>query len=286
VLQLADDVGVVFADAGQVEQILMNLVLNARDAMPQGGRLTIETMSLVLGRANVPPQLAGEVPALGRYLMLSVSDTGHGMDPHTLAHIWEPFFTTKPVGQGTGLGLSAVYGAVKQSGGFVWAESEPGRGTVIGVYWPELPASAEPVVEERAAPVLERGSETILIVDDEPLVRALALRTLEAAGYQCREAGDADEALRVVSEEEPVDLVVTDVVMPGLSGGALGERLAALRPDIQLLYTSGFAGDDVIRRGLLAHGLPFLQKPFTPGDLARAVREVLDARSRLSAPSV
>ncbi|HET8625330.1 MAG TPA: PAS domain S-box protein [Gemmatimonadales bacterium] len=286
VLQLADDIGVVFADAGQVEQILMNLVLNARDAMPQGGRLTVETMSLVLGRANVPPQLAGEVPAMGRYLMLSVSDTGHGMDPHTLAHIWEPFFTTKPVGQGTGLGLSAVYGAVKQSGGFVWAESEPGRGTVIGVYWPELPAGAEPVVEEPAEPVVERGSETIIIVDDEPLVRALALRTLGTAGYRCREAGDADEALRVVSEEERVDLIVTDVVMPGLSGGALGERLAALRPDIQLLYTSGFAGDDVIRRGLMAHGLPFLQKPFTPGDLARAVREVLDARSRLSAPSV
>jgi PAS domain S-box-containing protein len=286
VLQLADDVGRVYADAGQVEQILMNLVLNARDAMPQGGRLTIETMGLVLGRANVPPQLAGELPALGRYLMLSVSDTGHGMDAQTLQHIWEPFFTTKPVGQGTGLGLSAVYGAVKQSGGFVWAESEPGRGTVIGVYWPELPVGSEPTVEEPSAQVVEHGTETVLVVDDEPLVRALAVRTLGVVGYRCLEASDADEALRIIEDEERLELVVTDVVMPGLSGGGLGERLAVLRPDLPVLYTSGFASDDVIRRGLLAQGLPFLQKPFTPGDLARAVREVLDARSHLRAPSV
>jgi PAS domain S-box-containing protein len=280
VIQLADDAGAVFADAGQVEQILMNLVLNARDAMPQGGRLTVETMSLVLGRANVPPQLAGELPALGRYLMLSVSDTGHGMDARTLQHIWEPFFTTKPVGRGTGLGLSAVYGAVKQSGGFVWAESELGRGTVIGVYWPELPPGSEPTVEEPAVPVIERGNETILMVDDEPLVRSLAVRTLTGAGYGCLDAPDGAEALRIIAAEERIDLVVTDVVMPGLSGGALGERLSTLRPDLPVLYTSGFAGDDVIRRGLLAHGRPFLQKPFSPGDLLRAVREVLDAVPR------
>jgi PAS domain S-box-containing protein len=278
VIQLADDIGVVYADAGQVEQILMNLVLNARDAMPQGGRLAIETMSLVLGRTNVPPQLAGELPALGRYLMLSVSDTGHGMDAHTLAHIWEPFFTTKPVGQGTGLGLSAVYGAVKQSGGFVWAESELGRGTVIGVYWPELPAGAEPTVEEPSAPIIERGSETVLMVDDEPLVRTLAVRTLGSVGYRCLEAADAAEALHLLEADDRIDLVVTDVVMPGLSGGALGERLSTLRPDLPVLYTSGFAGDDVIRRGLLVQGRPFLQKPFTPGDLTRAVRDVLDTR--------
>ncbi len=277
VFRLAGDAGVVHADPGQVEQIVMNLVLNARDAMPQGGRVTIETMSLVLGRSSVSPQLAGELPTLGRYLMLSVSDTGHGMDATTLQRIWEPFFTTKPVGQGTGLGLSAVYGAVKQSGGFVWAESEPGRGTVVGVYWPEILAP-EQATDEPAAPPEPRGDETVLVVDDEPLLRALAVRTLTSAGYRCLEAADAGEALRVIEQEaERLDLVVADVVMPGMSGGALGERLAHLRPTLPVLYTSGFTDEDVIRRGLLGAGRPFLQKPFSPGHLARTVREALDA---------
>ena len=280
IFDLSRDLGVVYADPGQVEQIMMNLVLNARDAMRQGGRLTIETMSLVLGRASVPAQLVGEAPALGRYLMLSVTDTGHGMDAATLQRIWEPFFTTKPVGEGTGLGLSAVYGAVKQSGGFVWADSEPGRGTVVGVYWPEIPYVAEP--EDDAPPVLpvERGTETVLVVDDEPLLRALAVRTLASAGYRCLDAADAADALRVIEREQGrLDLVVTDVVMPGMSGGGLGEQLAALRPGLPVLYTSGFPDEDAIRRGLLAEGNPFLQKPFAPNDLARKVREVLDGTS-------
>jgi PAS domain S-box-containing protein len=278
VFRLAPDAGVVHADPGQVEQIVMNLVLNARDAMPQGGRVTIETMSLVLGRASVSPQLAGELPALGRYLMLSVSDTGHGMDATTLQRIWEPFFTTKPVGQGTGLGLSAVYGAVKQSGGFVWAESEPGRGTVVGVYWPEMLLAPEQAADEPVAPPPPRGDETVLVVDDEPLLRALAVRTLTSAGYRCLQVADAGEALRVIEQEaERLDLVVADVVMPGMSGGALGERLAHLRPTLPVLYTSGFTDEDVIRRGLLGAGRPFLQKPFSPGHLARTVRDVLDA---------
>jgi two-component system, cell cycle sensor histidine kinase and response regulator CckA len=277
VFRLATELGVVYADPGQVEQIMMNLVLNARDAMPQGGRLTIETMSLVLGRASVPAHLVGEAPALGRYLMLSVTDTGHGMDAATLQRIWEPFFTTKPVGEGTGLGLSAVYGAVKQSGGFVWAESEPGRGTVVGVYWPEIPYAAEPEGDTPATLPVERGHETVLVVDDEPLLRALAVRTLAAAGYRCLDAADAAEALRLIERQDPVDLVVTDVVMPGMSGGGLGEQLAALRPGLPVLYTSGFPDEDAIRRGLLAKDKPFLQKPFAPNDLARKVRDVLDA---------
>jgi PAS domain S-box-containing protein len=283
VFDLSKDIGVVYADPAQVEQIMMNLVLNARDAMPQGGRLTIETMSLVLGRATVPVQLVGEAPALGRYLMLSVTDTGQGMDPATLQRMWEPFFTTKPVGAGTGLGLSAVYGAVKQSGGFVWAESEPGRGTVVGVYWPEIPYAPEPDDDSPVTSPVERGSETVLVVDDEPLLRALAVRTLSGAGYRCLEAVDAAEALRLIGEEETgLHLVVTDVVMPGMSGGGLGELLTELRPGLPVLYTSGFTDEDAIRRGLLAHGKPFLQKPFAPNDLARTVRAVLDAASELS----
>ncbi|MGH7631580.1 MAG: PAS domain S-box protein, partial [Gemmatimonadales bacterium] len=274
--KLSSELGVVYADPGQVEQIVMNLVLNARDAMPQGGRVTIETMSLVLGRSSVPPQLAGELPPLGRYLMLSVSDTGHGMDAATLQRIWEPFFTTKPVGEGTGLGLSAVYGAVKQSGGFVWAESEPGRGTIVGVYWPEMAPAVEPAIDEPGEPPVEPGNETVLVVDDEPLLRALAIRTLTSIGYRCLVAADAEEALRLVEEQDRLDLVITDVVMPGMSGGSLGERLAVLRPTLPVLFTSGFADEDVIRRGLLRAGRPFLQKPFSPNDLARAVRGVLN----------
>jgi two-component system cell cycle sensor histidine kinase/response regulator CckA len=200
------------------------------------------------------------------------------MDPVTLQRIWEPFFTTKPVGQGTGLGLASVYGAVKQSGGFVWAESEPGRGTVVGVYWPEIPATSEPEPAEPAPAPTERGSGTVLVVDDEPLLRALAVRALASNGYRCFEAADAAEALVVVSREQAqLDLVVTDVVMPGLSGGALGQRLAAIRPTLPVLYTSGYSGEEAVRRGLLTEGRPFLQKPFAPGDLARRVREVLEA---------
>jgi CheY-like chemotaxis protein len=210
--------------------------------------------------------------------MLSVIDTGHGMDAATLQRIWEPFFTTKPPGRGTGLGLASVYGAAKQSGGFVWADSEPGRGTTVQVYWPEIRAAAEPPAEPEDLPPLVGGSEALLIVEDEDLVRSLAVRVLRSFGYTCHEAHEADEALRVL--EEPgtlVDLVITDVVMPGMSGRALGDRAARLRPGIPVLYTSGFADQDVIRRGMLEEGRPFLQKPFTPHELARAVREALDA---------
>ena len=278
-LQLALDpeVGVVHADPGQVEQIVTNLVLNARDAMPQGGRLTISTASRILGPGRLPSEPGDEVPAMGRYLELAVSDTGFGMDRATLERIWEPFFTTKPVGSGTGLGLSAVYGAMKQSGGYVAAESAPGRGTRVSVYWPELPYPPAPVFEDAAAPAVVGGHETVLVVEDEPLLRALALRTLQGLGYRCLIAEKAAAALELVEHDpETIDLVVTDVVMPGTSGGALGELLARLRPDLPLLYTSGYSDEEAIRRGLLVQGRPFLQKPFTPSDLARRVRELLD----------
>jgi len=213
--------------------------------------------------------------------MLAVTDTGHGMDPTTLQRIWEPFFTTKRIGEGTGLGLSSVYGAVKQSGGFVWADSEPGRGTTVEVYWPQSHAEPEPL-EEPSRPSVQGGSETILIVEDEDLVRALAVRVLKAEGYRCQEARNAEEAIRLLEQEKiSIDLVITDVVMPGMSGGGLGDRLERLRPGVPILFTSGYTDEDVIRRGLLENNRPFLQKPSTPQELACKVRTVLDTAASI-----
>jgi two-component system cell cycle sensor histidine kinase/response regulator CckA len=279
-LRLAPDLGVVYADARQIEQIVMNLVLNARDAMPQGGQVTIETTTVQLG-PGMGAWLSEEERAMsGRFTRLSVTDTGHGMDAATLQRIWEPFFTTKPRGQGTGLGLASVYGSAKQSGGFVWADSQPGSGTTVQVYWPEIRGAAESFVEPDRLPPIEGGSEAVLVVEDEELVRALAVRALRSFGYACLQARDADEALLLLGDNGTrVDLVITDVVMPGMSGRELGDRLAQLRPGIPVIYTSGFTDEDVIRRGMLEEGRPFLQKPFTPHDLARAVREALDVEA-------
>jgi two-component system, cell cycle sensor histidine kinase and response regulator CckA len=280
VLQLSSTLGPIHADPGRVEQILMNLVLNSRDAMPQGGRVTVETGDVTLESASAVWQPQSEAPPPGRYAMLAVSDTGHGMDPATLQRIWEPFFTTKAPGKGTGLGLSVVYGSVKQSGGFVWVDSEVGRGTVVRLYWPEILQEADQLGELPVPRPAERGRETVLVVEDERVVRALMVRSLTGLGYRCVEAADAGEALRVLEREEgQLDLIITDVVMPGISGGDLGSRLAEQYPTLPVLYTSGFADDDVIRRGLLHASRPFLQKPFTPADMARKVREVLDATS-------
>ena len=276
-LTLAPQVLVVYADARQVEQTLMNLVVNARDALPQGGRVTIETRAVRLDPDSRPTRALGEEAPIGSFAMLGVADTGHGMDAATLQRMWEPFFTTKPSGQGTGLGLSSVYGAAKQSGGFVWADSEPGRGTNVQVYWPEVRSAPEPIDESGAEVEIRGGNETVLIVEDEALVRALVVRALRSHGYRCLEAEEASEALRMLEHDgERVDLVITDVVMPGMSGGGLGDRLALLRPDLPVLYTSAYVDEDVIGRGLLEQGRPFLQKPCTPRELARKVREVLD----------
>jgi CheY-like chemotaxis protein len=269
---------VVYADARQIEQTLMNLVANARDAMPRGGRVVIETSPVKLDAdSRVSQDLPAELLA-GGFARLAVTDTGQGMDAATLQRMWEPFFTTKPSGQGTGLGLSSVYGAARQSGGFVWAESEPGRGTSVQVYWPELRSAPELLDEASGLPEIRGGSETVLVVEDEPLVRALVVRALGSQGYRCLEAGEGTEALRMLEEDgAEVDLVITDVVMPGMSGGGLGDRLALVRPDLPVLYTSAYVDEDVIGRGLLEQGRPFLQKPCTPRELARKVREVLDA---------
>ena len=266
-LRLAPNTLVIYADPRQVEQTLMNLIINARDAMPQGGRVTVETRS---DREGGSP---------GRFATLAVSDTGHGMDAATLQRMWEPFFTTKPAGHGTGLGLSSVYGSVKQGGGFVRADSEPGRGTTVQVHWPEVRSAPEPLQEASGEPEVRGGSERILVVEDEPLVRELVVRALRDHGYHCLEAPDAAEALRLLERgEAAVDMVITDVVMPGMSGGGLGDRLAVIRPDLPVLFTSAYVDEDVINRGLLEQGRPFLQKPCSPRVLARKVREVLDAR--------
>jgi len=274
VTQLARDLGPVSADPGQLEQVLLNLAVNARDAMPRGGRLTIETANVVLTEEyserhhRLPP---------GQYVLLAVSDTGVGMDEATQKHLFEPFFTTKEVGKGTGLGLATVYGIVKQSGGYIWVYSEPGHGTTVKVYLPRVPGAAEPLPVAAATPELRRGSEIVLLVEDAAPVRSLARKSLESYGYTVLEAADGPAALDLAARHpRGIDILVTDVVMPGMSGRELAERLAPARPAMRVLYTSGYTDDAMVRQGVLRAGVACLQKPFVPETLARKVREVLD----------
>jgi two-component system cell cycle sensor histidine kinase/response regulator CckA len=272
---LSPDLGKVCADSSQVEQIIMNLAINARDAMPNGGALIFETANVVLDRiytASHPGVTEGD------YVMLAVSDTGHGMDSETMAHIFEPFFTTKEKGKGTGLGLATVYGIVQQSGGSVNVYSEPGHGTSFKVYLPRVPESApssRPAVTETAPP---RGSETVLLVEDSDSLRAMIREVLEASGYVVVEAGTADGSLAAVRERGPgIDLLLTDVIMPGLSGPDLAARLRATNPHARILYISGYTDEMIGSRGRgLGPGMQFLQKPFTFDALLRKVRESLD----------
>jgi len=276
-LDLAPEVPLVRADQTQLEQVLVNLVLNARDAMAGQGTLTVTTETFVLQESRRAHGLSVRMPA-GRYARLVVSDTGTGMDAATRARVFEPFFTTKSSGQGSGLGLATVYGIVKQSGGYIWAYSEVGHGTAFKIYLPEFTGSlAElPPAEVLLSP---RGAETILIVEDEAAVRRMAARALAAQGYAILEAENGAEALEVLARGgNPIDLVLTDVVMPLVNGRELGERLSVERPGLRVLFMSGYTDDDIVRRGLLRPGSPFLQKPFMPGDLSRKVREVLDTR--------
>jgi CheY-like chemotaxis protein len=276
-LGLAPDLVPIRADPAQLEQVLVNLVLNARDAMAGQGMLTVTTEHVAIAEAQRQPSLGVRMPP-GRYARLTVSDTGHGMDALTRARIFEPFFTTKSAGQGSGLGLATVYGIVKQSGGFIWVYSEVGQGTAFKIYLPEFtgPAAELPAI---AAPHSPRGAETILIVEDEAAVRRMAARALAGQGYTILEAENGAEALELLARTTgPVDLVLTDVVMPRLNGRELGERLAAERPELPVLFMSGYTDDDIVRRGMLYPDSPFLQKPFMPADLSRKVREVLDNR--------
>jgi two-component system cell cycle sensor histidine kinase/response regulator CckA len=267
-------VGAIKADPGQIEQVIMNLVVNARDAMPEGGRLTIETSNVDLDggyakdHASVKP---------GRYVMLVVSDTGIGMSADTVAHIFEPFYTTKESGRGTGLGLSTVYGIVKQSGGYIWVYSEPGKGSAFKVYLPRVDEPVETLTPGKTLAANRKGTETVLLVEDDPQVRELTRTVLVAQGYFIVEAAGPEDAERIVeSERAEIHLLLTDVIMPGMSGRELAKRLTARLPRMRVLYMSGYTHNIIAHGGNLEAGVAFLQKPFTPSVLVEKVREVLD----------
>jgi PAS domain S-box-containing protein len=263
------------ADAGQLEQVVMNLAVNGRDAMPDGGTLMIETARVDVDDAYAthhPPMTAGE------YVMLEVSDTGHGMDEHVRTHVFEPFFTTKGPAQGTGLGLSTVYGIVKQSDGYIWVLSEPGHGSTFQIYLPPAPAGAtEAALTRELRTIPSRGNETVLLVEDAPLVRALAYEVLTRTGYTVLSAGNGDEAVAIASRHAgEIHLLISDVVMPGITCRALAEMITSLHPGIRVLFMSGYADETIAERGFLEPGVPFLDKPFSPQELASRIREVLD----------
>ena len=277
VIALDPTIGRVKADHGQLEQVVMNLVVNARDAMPDGGKVVITTTNVVLDEAwtrSHPGSKAGD------FVMLSVADTGTGIDSETLAHIFEPFFTTKERGKGTGLGLATVYGVVKQSGGYVWVESALGKGTAFEIYLPRIEELV--IVPEPVAPIVEafRGAETILLVEDADALRKLTHMLLEQHGYRVLVAANGAAALQLVEQKpERVNLLLTDVIMPGLNGRALAGRLELLQPGLKILYMSGYTDDTIVDHGVLESGTHLLHKPFSEENLIRKVREVLDADS-------
>jgi PAS domain S-box-containing protein len=269
---LAPDLGAVRADPGQLEQVLMNLVVNARDAMPSGGRLAIETANVELDESFMQDVVIHP----GSYVMLAVSDSGIGMDEATKQQLFEPFFTTKDPGKGTGLGLATVYGIVKQSGGYIWVFSEPGKGATFKVYLPRASGDIE-VEKSTVSEEMAVGTETVLIVEDEEAVRLLTRRILEEAGYRVFDAANPEQAEALFAQNRNLfNLLVTDVIMPGSSGPKLFERLAQLRPDLKVLYVSGYTDDTIVHQGQLDPGVALLQKPFTADALNRRIREVLD----------
>jgi two-component system, cell cycle sensor histidine kinase and response regulator CckA len=271
---LCRDLGTVKADPSQVQQVLMNLALNARDAMPRGGKVTISTANVEIDETYAGQQLFSKP---GSYVTLTVSDTGIGMDKVTQSRMFEPFFSTKEAGKGTGLGLSTVYGIVKQSGGSISAYSEPGHGTTFKIYFPRREEAPAVIPQEKAAP-LRGGSETILLVDDAAPLRKLTRRLLEDCGYTVFDAGDAVEAIRMAGQHEgPLPLMITDGVMPGLSGPDLAKRLAPSRPETRVLYTSGYIDDAIVSPAALGPRCAFLEKPFSRDALVRKVRELLDS---------
>ena len=274
---LSSDLGMVKADQSQIEQVIMNLAVNARDAMPEGGTLRIETANVELDQAYAW-QHPGAKP--GHYVMLAVIDAGTGIDPDTITHIFEPFFTTKEVGKGTGLGLATVYGVVKQSGGYIWVESEPGKGASFQIF---LPRVEEPATEVTArTPVVKttRGSETILLVEDSEPLRKLTQSFLESHGFRVLVAQNGEEALQVETRHSgKIDLLLTDVVMPGINGRVLAERLLPRQPAMRVLYISGYTDNFVARHGVLEQGMILLHKPFTEEVLIKKMREVLDGKS-------
>jgi two-component system cell cycle sensor histidine kinase/response regulator CckA len=274
---LDPDVAFINADPGQLEQVMINLAVNARDAMPEGGHLHITTANTVLSKEHTDRHLEA---APGKYVELAITDTGTGMTKEVQQRVFEPFFTTKGQGKGTGLGLSTVYGIVKQSGGDVWVYSEPEHGTTFKVYFPQVledavTAEAGPQEKENAP----KGDETVLIVEDDAALRTLAARVLEGAGYTVLLARNGIEALAIASGHDgSIDLVATDVVMPKMNGRPLVEKLLETRNDMHVLFMSGYTDDEVMRRGVIDGSTAFLQKPFTPAQFARKVRDVLDQK--------
>jgi PAS domain S-box-containing protein len=275
---LGPDLKRVKADPGQMEQIIMNLAVNARDAMPQGGMLTVGTANVVLDD-DYANQHVDVKP--GQYVMLAVSDTGIGMDDHTRSHIFEPFFTTKVKGKGTGMGLSTVYGIVKQSGGYVWVYSEPNQGSTFKIYLPRIDDPIETQDAANLAEELSAGVETVLLVEDEEAVRSLVCKVLRASGYTVLESLNPADALRIAREHpDPIHLLLTDVVMPQMSGREVANQVIVLRPSTKVLFISGYTDDAIVHHGVLDPKTAFLHKPFSPDALARKVREVLDNSSQ------
>ncbi len=273
-LNLDPSLGIIKADPGQIEQIVMNLAVNARDAMPRGGRLTIETAGVNLderyaeGRDGIQP---------GSYVMMSIRDTGCGMDKDTLNHLFNPFFTTKEVGKGTGLGLSTVYGIVKQSGAFIWVDSEPDKGTDFKIFFPQIDRAVVPESDSQTEKKPQTGTETILLVEDDRFVQDVIYRILGNNGYKVIVASDGEDAIRFCRENsEPVHLLIADVVMPKWGGVYVAQQIAEIRPGIHILYMSGYTDNEVIRHGLLDREINFIQKPFATDDLLHKIREILD----------
>jgi two-component system cell cycle sensor histidine kinase/response regulator CckA len=269
----APALGFALVDPGQIEQVIVNLAVNARDAMPDGGTLTIATANVELDETFVGLHAGSSA---GPFVKLAVTDTGVGMDAETLARIFEPFFTTKEVGKGTGLGLSTVYGIVKQSGGFIAVDSAPGRGATFAIYLPRLEAAGQPFQPPSEAASSRGRGETILLVEDNDQLRAAATRILTKLGYRVFGAAGIDDARRIAATEGPIHLLLTDVVMPGGSGRDVSLAVAAAHPAAKVLYMSGFTDDAIVHRGVLEPGVAFLVKPFTPDSLGRKVREELD----------
>ena len=274
VLRLASELSPIRADPAQLDQVVMNLAINARDAMPGLGTLTLETRPVELSDEYVALR-PGISIAPGAYTALLVSDTGHGMDAETMKHLFEPSFTTKAVGKGTGLGLAMVYGIVKQSGGYIWAYSEPGMGSTLKLYFPASPETPVATSPAKAGSAVSVRTGTVLVVEDDGLVRGMARRALAEAGFTVREAANGEEALTVAASEPQIDIVLTDLAMPELGGRELARRLRVRWPKLPVVFMSGYTDDEVIRRGLLERGVPFLEKPFSPELLARKVAEAL-----------
>jgi PAS domain S-box-containing protein len=272
-IRLEPSLGCVKADPGQIEQVLLNLAVNARDAMPKGGRLTIEARNIELDRSYKDDRL---IVVPGRYVMLAVEDTGCGMDRETQARIFDPFFTTKELGKGTGMGLATVYGIVKQSNGYIWVYSEPSKGTVFKVYLPVIDESAQPIEQEQPEVTVLRGSKTILLAEDSDSLREMAKEYLESVGYNVIASASGKDALQRAKDfDGTIHLLLTDIVMPEMSGPELAAEIASLRPGVRIIFTSGYADDAIARHGILDPRATFIQKPYRPKALARKIREVL-----------